>query len=336
MGAYICRLSLDLKGAFMDSIIYQKNEFPLIEWYIYHQEAENVVKEGEIDKALNNLKTISLSQICFVSVHVFDQQTLKIFLTAFRNSSLKNIYLFLNIAPSLAKVYLELKPEKEEKLNISFNCSDIEASAAEVVDSYLSNGAEGAEIMQYVDSFTLTFGNSFISKAYDVAMWLYENTQKKVILSPSISIYGDRESLSWKQLDAYYMEVLNKLKDANLHNKILIKRGILPLSLLVEHPCNSYMCAGHTCHSGKGDNPRKFVIDCYGEVYPISSALPREHAIGNIYSEAWFEMVTNPSYVKKHELFKMTCKSVFNKWLQHCPLAVVPWDDLYEYEAKQG
>jgi hypothetical protein len=320
----------------MEPIIYQKNEFPLIEWYLDtgNDNVQNGLYNANMDNALFNLKEIKRSNISNISVHISDEQTLSRFIAAYQHA--ENINMILNIPLVLVNKYFGYAIDTKVKLNIIFSFDTEIAAPMNEFIQFMEDAEYRNKIMEHVDSFLLTFGKDQMDNAFNSAVKIHNFTKKKVILSPYITIHTDDHKINWQQLDSYYTKVLNELKQLELYKMILIKRGILPLSLLVEHPCNAYMCTGRSCHSDKGDNPRKLIIDPCGDVYPISSKIPDLYKYGNIYNQTWNNLFSGTLFTEKHNLFKQTCKSVYFKWIQHCPFKIVPWEDLFEHEAKKA
>lgn len=311
----------------MENILFQNNEHPIIHW-----EFSGTSQNLSCSKAIwSNLKDISLSNIRNLHVSIKNLDSLSQFIQLFHAHPISNIIIFIEM-PLSACEDRNYKPflAKYSGIKWSFTLPQNMQIKALSNDLYRS-------LLSQIGEYTLNypFNKSCLPSAYQVAWSLFTQTGKTVILTPDISLKGTGETLSWKELDSFYSAVLSELKISGQHKGILMKKGILPLSLLISHPCNAYMCSGHNCHSGKGNHPRSFQVNEQGELYPITDAIPSRFCLGNLAKDSWNDIFTNDLYKEKHGYFLEVCRSVFDHWLQHCPFTVVPWETLFEVQARQ-
>lgn len=166
----------------------------------------------------------------------------------------------------------------------------------------------------------------------EFASELYKATGQSVIFDPEIDPFGrncDPVKLSWQELDMLYSRLIELNRSANRHDAFLMNLGLLPARLLVEHPCNCYVCYGQSCHSQKSNFPRRLSLLADGTVLPISRFTNKNLAIGNIKNHSIRDLMMTYVNGEQHDIFRSLSKKIFIEWVQTCPYRVVPWDDLF-------
>jgi hypothetical protein len=105
----------------------------------------------------------------------------------------------------------------------------------------------------------------------------------------------------------------------------IMEYGYLPSRLLNEHPCNGYMCSGHTCHSFKGNLPRRLILRHDGVLLPESISISDDYALGNLRESSMRYILKEYCDSKQHLLFLEAARNVYVQWVQTCPYKVIPW-----------
>lgn len=308
----------------MESVIFQNNEYPIIHWKFC-----GTNHDLTLSKIIwSNLFDISLSNIKYLHVHIKNIDSLSQFLQLYNTQPIPNVIIYVQIPLS---VYEKLDYKTSFKHNeIRWGITLPNNMDSQTLSNYLK-----IDILsnQFLNAIYYPFDKTSLDIAYQNALSIYTQTGNSVILTPNISLTGTGMSLSWKELDSFYNNILTELKIIGYHKGLLMKRGILSLSLLMNHPCNAYMCSGHNCHSRKGNHPRSFIINTKGDLYPITDVIPSKYCFGNLKNNSWRDIFSSDYYKKQHCYFIEVCRSVFDQWLQHCPFTVVPWETLFELQA---
>lgn len=168
---------------------------------------------------------------------------------------------------------------------------------------------------------------------FDRAATLAADTNEReniaVVLEPTLGkTRPGIESLTWHQLDQLYRNVVDMIR-ARGDIAVFFRQGILPTRLLTQHPCNAYVCKGHTCHSGKRDISRKLVVLPSGEVLPESSEVDARLSLGNLIDLPLNQLLNAYYESSRHQEFRQIVKDVFLEYVQNCPFRVVPWTELF-------
>lgn len=128
-----------------------------------------------------------------------------------------------------------------------------------------------------------------------------------------------------------YINLMEKLKNMNC------TFALLPLfkevDLIIEHPCNAYMCNGIKCHSKKSAYPRYLYINREG-IYPYrckNVLLPFLTNISRCEIGSFHEEFKKYESSKAYETFMFCNKEIYmNIVLPHI-IKILPWNILIEY-----
>jgi len=192
--------------------------------------------------------------------------------------------------------------------------------------------------MVYVSGWIVEVDASNKDKIIQDMLENYKNYKKPIILESKIQFKGPKDNkLSWSDLDQLYKKIVACHKKEDAHNIFFMGQGILPTRLLTEHPCNAYVCKGHTCHSSKRDIGRKLYINPLGAVYPETEYLSEDYAIGNLKDNTLDVLLESYFESEQHEKFRKLVKEIFLQYVQSCPYRVVPWRQIFtELSASEG
>lgn len=158
-----------------------------------------------------------------------------------------------------------------------------------------------------------------------------ENSPIIVSWKPNFSADNDN-LVSWKELDLLYCKLIDHLRTHPQAN-IRMDYGILPTRLLLEHPCNAYMCSGKTCHSNKNNLPRRLYVDSNGNIFPEHYSL-KDYNIGNILQNDFLSTMYSYKDSSSHKKFLDLSKLVYTQWVETCPYRVIPWSELLVHMSK--
>jgi hypothetical protein len=177
-------------------------------------------------------------------------------------------------------------------------------------------------------SVVLPVNKDNVENASDIAFNLFRRTGLTIVLSPDVNALNNKptpSSISWQELDLLYCRIIDILRKQSQNDAILMDLGFLPTRLLIEHPCNGYVCAGCNCHSNKTNLPRRLILTPDGTVLPESKYINRNLMLGNAKKEGLHNIITHYLNSENHNHFMNLAKDVYIKWVQTCPFRVVPW-----------
>lgn len=184
-----------------------------------------------------------------------------------------------------------------------------------------------------ISAMIINLNTNHLVHVEELLLNVYNRTQITLTLNPVLDANNGLH-ITWAQLDHLYRISIEINNNYENRTAVLMELGILPARLLNEHPCNGYVCFKHTCHSSKGDVPRRLAIMRNGKVYPERKQADPNLLIGDLAENTLENMLISYKDSESHELFKQISKAVHIKWVQTSPFRVVPWGHLFSEEAK--
>jgi hypothetical protein len=130
-------------------------------------------------------------------------------------------------------------------------------------------------------------------------------------------------------LDELYTKIIKIQEGLDSYKAIFISSGILPTKLLIEHPCNCYMCSGCNCHSEKNNICRKLIINKQGDILPESHIIGESFKIGNLLEDNIYNILERYKNSEAHNNFMKIVREAFLKYIEVCPYRVIPWTELF-------
>ncbi len=138
---------------------------------------------------------------------------------------------------------------------------------------------------------------------------------------------GDDSFLSLDDYFKLYQEIV-RLNGQYMGDPEITLKGAQSRKLLVDHPCNAYMCHGEGCHQGSSGEPRHILILSDGCVIPISPYLDRSYAVGNVCQARLPDMLVDymngPGYPRLLDL----CARVYADFVLKYSYPVLPWGEI--------
>ena len=126
----------------------------------------------------------------------------------------------------------------------------------------------------------------------------------------------------WNAFDNAMGSLIQFYNDSDL----MIKQIVLTKTLIIEHPCNVYLCSSSHCHSNHGSFPRSLYISINGRVFPYSIEDARL-CIGNIMTtfDVFFDEYENSE--AKANFIKLN-REVYLDTIDKCCYELIPWFEL--------
>lgn len=312
------------------------------------KESRNIIKykENEVSKLImnfnnvdkyqmNNLKTIiinAISEIEEVGINniILRCSNLDVLLMALDILKKSNLRISCQISSELIRFENLTLLNKYTKVEFSILINRIlfnEKESVQDINNILDNAKKGNF---KIYSLLITVNKLNYMHTINISKKIYEKYNISIILDPIVSIFSNIEySLTWQQLDNLYREIIDYHRSINRYDAILMANGILPTRLLVEHPCNAYVCKGNSCHSGKKDISRKLILLPNGILLPENEKVNSSLVIGDLSVDKMKTILNNYYMNESHLRFCKIVKKIFLKYVQVCPYRVVPWSRIF-------
>jgi hypothetical protein len=303
--------------------IYKENEVPKIifEWKCMNHSVMDVI----LDNVRTEIDNTGIKRIVLRDCHL--------------TASLKIMEKMSDINVSMLIIL------SEETYEFSKYLSQIAEFPNVTVSVVINTDVENVDsLYEKVDVVNNIMNSSCVNKNYTFTFKLKKNLEDEIlkliadvynrygissIIEPEIDIFGKTDKYSWKELDELYTKIIKIQDTLNTYRAIFISSGILPTKLMVDHPCNSYMCHGCKCHSEKNDICRKIIVTENGDIFPESQLVDERLKMGNLMKDNLNNILTSYMTSTEHQHFKEIVRECFLKFIQVCPYRVIPWTDLF-------